>query len=97
MKDGKKITVIGAGTWGIALARMLCVYGHDVTVWSALAEEIIELRETRRQRNLLNMEIPIEVDFVENIEDACKDKDILLFAVPSIFVRMTAKKVARMF
>ena len=30
------ITVLGAGTWGIALARLLSVNGHNVTVWSAL-------------------------------------------------------------
>ena len=33
-----KIGVLGAGTWGIALARMLAVNGRDVTVWSALPD-----------------------------------------------------------
>ena len=37
-----KIGVIGAGTWGIALARMLTNSGHDVTVWSAIEKEIDE-------------------------------------------------------
>ena len=35
-----KIGVLGAGTWGMALARMLCVSGNEVTVWSALPQEI---------------------------------------------------------
>ena len=90
MKELVRIGVIGAGTWGLALARMLCVSGHKVTVWSAISSELETLNLTRRQKNLPNMEIPDEIDFCENIEDICKDKDILLFAVPSVFVRSTA-------
>lgn len=86
-----KIGVLGAGTWGIALARMLSNAGHAVTVWSAIPAEIEELFRTRRQKNLPNMEIPSGVEFTESIEEICKGKDILLFAVPSVFVRSTAK------
>ena len=32
----QKVAVLGAGTWGIALARLLCLSGKQVTVWSAL-------------------------------------------------------------
>ena len=38
-----KIGILGAGTWGMALARMLTVSGNDVTVWSALEQEIDNL------------------------------------------------------
>lgn len=38
-----KIAILGAGTWGIALARMLSLKGYDVQVWSAIPEEIHEL------------------------------------------------------
>ena len=40
-----KINVIGAGTWGMALARMLSNSGHEVKVWSALPEEIMSCFE----------------------------------------------------
>ncbi len=85
------IAVIGAGTWGMALARLMSVYGHGVTVWSALPEEIDELNRTRRQKNLPDMIIPDEIVFTKSIEEACKDKDIYLFAVPSVFVRRTSR------
>lgn len=88
------IGILGAGTWGIALARMLSVSGHDVMVWSAISPELETLNQTRRQKNLPNMEIPAEIGFCESIEDICRDKDVLLFAVPSIFVRSTAKHAA---
>ena len=84
----KKIGVLGAGTWGMALARMLCISGNEVTVWSALPREIEEFSATRRHPNLPGMVITKE------IEEVCRDKEILLFAVPSPFVRATARKAA---
>ena len=89
-----KIGVLGAGTWGMALARMLCISGNQVTVWSALPQEIEELSASRRHRNLPGMTIPEELLFTKEIAEVCKDKDILLFAVPSPFVRATARKAA---
>lgn len=89
-----RIGVLGAGTWGMALARMLSNSGHEVTVWSALPAEIEELRKTRRQKNLPNMEIPADVVFTKEINEACQEKGILLFAVPSVFVRSTAKRAS---
>ena len=90
----KKIGVLGAGTWGMALARMLCNGGHSVTVWSALEQEIDEFSATRRHPNLPGMVIPDAIEFTKDIEKACRQKDILLFAVPSVFVRGTARKAA---
>ena len=90
----KNIGVLGAGTWGMSLARMLCNMGHYVQVWSALPEEIEEYSTTRRHRNLPDMIIPDEMEFTNEISDVCKDKDILLFAVPSVFVRSTAKQAS---
>ena len=90
----KKIGVLGAGTWGMALARMLCVSGHAVTVWSAVEKEIDEFSVTRKHPNLPGMEIPPQLRFTKDIKVVCSDKDILLFAVPSVFVRSTAKKAA---
>lgn len=89
-----KIGVLGAGTWGMALARMLCVNGHDVEVWSALPEEIEQLSATRRQVNLPDMVIPDEIRFTYSIGEACSGKDILLFAVPSVYVRETSRAAA---
>lgn len=89
-----RIGVLGAGTWGMALTRMLSNAGHEMTVWSALTTEIDELNRTRRQKNLPNMEIPAEVTFTANLEMACQKKDVLLFAIPSVFVRSTAKSAS---
>ena len=89
-----RIGVLGAGTWGMALARMLCNSGNDVTVWSALEREVEEFSATRRHPNLPGMIIPDELAFTKDIAEVCRDKEILLFAVPSPFVRATARKAA---
>ncbi len=89
-----KIGVLGAGTWGMALTRLLSINGHETTVWSALPAEIDEYSKTRRQPNLPGMIIPDEVQFTKQIQEVCKDKDLLLFAVPSVFVRSTAASAA---
>ena len=89
------IGVLGAGTWGVALARMLVNAGHEVTVWSALPAEIDELSRTRRQKNLPDMAIPEKTVFTKQLEEACAQKDLILFAVPSVFVRATARAAAQ--
>lgn len=85
-----RVGILGAGTWGVALARLLHRNGHEVTVWSAIAGEIDGLQATRRHPNLPGMVIPEAIRFTKALEDACRDKDLLLFAVPSVYVRTTA-------
>ncbi|MBO5305394.1 MAG: NAD(P)-dependent glycerol-3-phosphate dehydrogenase [Clostridia bacterium] len=89
-----KIGVLGAGTWGIALARMLCLAGHEITVWSAVEKEIDELSVTRKHPNLAGVVLPEQITYTKNIQAVCTEMDILLFAVPSPFVRATAQKAA---
>ena len=53
-----KISVLGAGTWGIALAALLAGNKQDVTGWSALPSEIDELEQSRSHPNLPEINIP---------------------------------------
>ena len=94
MSNTIKIGVLGAGTWGIALSRMLCNAGHTITVWSAIEEEIDILKATRKHPNMSDVELPCQIEYTKNIKIACEGMDIILFAVPSPFVRATAKKAA---
>lgn len=75
----------------MALARMLRNSGHDVTVWSAIEKEVEDFSKSRKHPNLPGMDIPAAVDFTKSIEEVCTEKDILLFAVPSVFVRITTR------
>ena len=85
-----KIGILGAGTWGIAIARLLALAGNAVTVWSALPSEIDELDAKRVHPKLQIMQIPAEVCFTKEISVACTEKELVIFAVPSPFVRATA-------
>ena len=89
-----KIGILGAGTWGITLAKLLCNEGKSVTVWSAIEKEIDELQKTRRHPNLIDIDLPSEIAYTKDIKEACVDMDIVVFAVPSPFVRTTAKKAS---
>jgi len=89
------IGVLGTGTWGISLARHLALNcGHNVLCWSALPEEIDYFRATKRHPNLPGVPIPDSISYTKDIEKAVTGKDIVMFAVPSVFVRSTAKLAA---
>ena len=90
----KNIGVLGAGTWGIALAQMLSCSGHDVQVWSALPQEIDALSATRRHPNLPEVELSEKIAYTKDVQEVCNGKEILVFAVPSPYVRATARTAA---
>ena len=89
-----KIGIIGSGSWGIALASLLHHNGHHITVWSAIPREIQSLEETRQLRTLPGLTLPEDMEFTADLETAMKDRDVLVTAVPSIYVRQTAKRMA---
>lgn len=93
MKNMAKIGIIGSGSWGIALAALLYNNGHEVIVWSALPEEISEMRSTRRHHTLPDLLLPEDMIFTESLEEAMTGRDLLVTAVPSVYVRSTAKKM----
>lgn len=88
------IGILGAGTWGIALAALLAGNGRDVTVWSALPAEIDFLTKTRRQKNLPELVLPESIRFTKDIREACTEHAFVMLAVPSVFVRSTARLAA---
>lgn len=90
-----KIGILGAGTWGTALAKMLAQHGNAVTVWSAIEAEIDELSASRKHKNLPGVEIPREIIFTKSVEQACSDRDVVVFAVPSVYVRQTAERAGK--
>ena len=85
------ISVIGAGSWGIALAKLLCENEHNVTVWSILPEEIEMLKENHEHLDKLpGVKLPESMGFTTDLKEAAVGKDVLVLAVPSPFTRSTA-------
>ena len=88
------VSVIGAGSWGIALALVLAKNGNKVTVWSIVKEEIDMLNEKREHVDKLpGVPLPEDMVFTTDLEEAVKGKKVLVLAVPSVFTRGTANKM----
>lgn len=91
-----KAGVIGSGSWGTALARVLSKNGHEVTLWSRREEESRMLREERENKSKLpGVKIPGLTFYVlRNSEQTVGGKDILVLATASPSIRSMAKKMA---
>ena len=88
-----KIGVIGSGTWGTAIAVLLHNNGHGVDLWSAIPAEIEEMQKTHKHKNLPEVKLPEEICYTADLKKAMEDKELLVMAVPSVFVRSTAKRM----
>ena len=94
----KKVTVIGSGSWGTALAVMLAEHGHEVTIWSRRQEAVDELVERRaNEKYLPGVKIPAEIGATTDRAEAVAAAEIVILAVPSRAVRQTAKDFAPYF
>lgn len=88
------IGVIGAGSWGTALALLLDKNGHAVTEWSHRPEEAEELSRTREHKSKLpGVKLPETMRFTGDLEEVVTGKEVLIMAVPSTAVRSTAAKI----
>ena len=91
----RKVGVLGAGSWGVALAKVLADNGHQVTIWSVDAREIDMLTEYHEQKEKLpGVVLPEGMVFTTDIVSAVQENELLILAVPSIYTRGTAKKMA---
>ena len=87
-----KVTVLGSGGWGTALALLLLENGNDVTLWSYSEEESRKLSETRINPLLPDVRIPEEMKFSTDM--ACvKGCGAIVMATPSFAVRSTAAQL----
>lgn len=89
-----KIGIMGAGSWGTALAILLHNNGHDVTVWSIDKTEVEMLSAKREHESKLpGVKIPESIIFTNNMEEGIVEKDVVVLAVPSPFTRSTARSM----
>lgn len=95
MEKMAKVSVLGAGSWGTALSLLLCKNGHEVTLWSALEDEVRMLCEKREHESKLpGVRLPEDMKITAALEDSLQDPDVAVLAVPSPFTRSTAHRMA---
>lgn len=89
-----KISVLGAGGWGTTLAVLLHYNGHNVTLWEykrSYAKELLKKRENIQY--LPGIKIPNEIIITHDIDEASDDKNLLVLAVPSQFLRSVVDEI----
>lgn len=89
-----KVSIIGGGSWGIALAVLLQKNGHEICVWSALEKEIAMLREFHEHKMLPGVKLPEEIVFTTDDREAVEGKALLVMAVASSYTRETSRRLS---
>lgn len=87
----EKIGVIGAGSWGTALAILLNENGNDVTLWSHRETEAEHMRQSRECSKIPGIKIPEAVEITSDLKRAASGKRVLVMVVPSRCMRETAE------
>ena len=88
----ESITIIGSGSWGVALGVYLSKLGHNIKMWSFSQEENDEINNQKICRYLPEVKIPDNIKCTMDFEEALKDSKLILHVTPSKFVRNTVKK-----
>jgi len=84
MSDMLKIAVLGAGSWGTALAAQMARNGHAVTLWGRDPRQVAELRESRiNQRYLPGIELPEALQYSDRLAECVERAELVLVVVPS--------------
>ncbi len=83
----RSIGVVGAGSWGTALARLLAGKGHQVSIWAREPEVAQEITEYRENRTFLpGVTLPEKLEATSTLSEAVAGREVLVSVVPSQFV-----------
>lgn len=85
----KKISVIGSGSWGVALAYLLNNNGHDVKIWSYSQDEADMINNEKKCKFLPEQTLPDSLKCYTSLEAAIDDTELILIVTPSMAIRST--------
>jgi len=91
------ISILGDGGWGTTLAILLHHKGFKVSVWGAFPDYIAYLDKKRINIKFLpQIKIPRDIGFTSNLNEAIYGKELIIFAIPSQYLRRVLKKVKQL-
>ena len=88
-----KISILGAGAFGLALASIFKENNNDVTVWSRFEEEVVSLREKNTNEKIKNIKLPTGIKYTSNLKDTVESSELLVIAIPAEFVDDLVKQL----
>ena len=88
-----KITVLGAGAYGCALAQILSENKNEVTIWTPFEEEVKTLTEERQTPKLPNVTIYNNIQITTDLEKALENSKLIVEAIPTAFLSSSIKEV----
>ena len=98
MDSNKKVGIIGAGSFGTALAMVLANKGHQVTLWARDFMQISYMEKNLENKHYLpDVKLPETIEFTSDLETAVSGKDYLVFAVPAQSFRGVFEKSCQYF
>ena len=90
----QRIAVLGAGSWGSTLASVLVENGHDVNIWARRDEQAGEINQYHtNEKYLPGVKLPESLQAHSSLAQCLKDRDIVVFVVPSHSMREVARQV----
>src|SRR5215467_10182228 len=89
------VTVLGAGAWGTALAKVLHENGNHVTLWDISVETLDELKRGRSERYLPGVKLPVDWKVEADFEKATGGSECLVMAIPSQSFRQVATRLSK--
>ncbi len=91
----RSVGVIGAGSWGTALARLLAKRGHQVSIWAREPEVVKEILDHRENKTFLpGVALPETLEASSKLSEVVGGKEILVSVVPSQFVSLVFQDIA---
>jgi glycerol-3-phosphate dehydrogenase (NAD(P)+) len=94
MKNGKRIGVIGAGSWGTTLANVLAKKGHRVTLWAYEAELVAEMRKSRENGLYLpGIRLDERLSYTSTLAEAVTGAELVLCVTPSQVTRSVVSQL----
>lgn len=90
----KKVCVLGAGSWGTALALVLASNDYNICLWTLddAQNDEINIRKVN-SKYLPGVRIPVNIKSTLNIEEAIRDSEIIVLGVPSQAIRQVCKRI----
>lgn len=88
------IGIIGAGAWGTTVGKMIALKGHEVHLWSREKSVAEEINNRHTNRLFLDgVRLPENLCATTEMKDAAADKEVIIFAAPSLYVLQTVREV----